>query len=300
MKTCKKDTLFQAEKSGNGVQPKGTYEDSKTAMAESLRLDLPPSPKHIEINNRLVAWEAYLGIGKVSSFPTMLHIGLNDVCNARCAFCMYDPERSTSNRVQVEDIKRAKWLKYVHTILPNAGLSDPLTHPEIAKILDAIHKNAPYIKMHLTTNASLLDNQLTSILAGYLSLIIVSLNAARKETYEFLIPPLKWEKTIGNLRDLQKVKAERQAHLPEIQAGYVLNKHNFEELPELPAVLASLDIRSARIIEMAVPGTIKSRALLTVDDVVPDDKQRVSSVFHEFRKECIKYNINLTQPMPKL
>lgn len=283
---------------GNKPVPPGTYEESLAAMERALEEDAPPSPEHIKINNRLVAWEAYLGIAKVKSFPTQLHVGLNDVCNARCAFCQYAPERSTANMIKADDLRRAKWLKYVRSFFPNAGLSEPLIHPEIEEIFEIVRDNAPHINMHLTTNVSLVSDRLLPVLVSNLNLMIISLNAARKETYEFLMPPLKWDRILRNLERIQEEKARQGRAHPELQAGYVLNKHNLDELPELPALLKSIGFTGCRIIELKVPEPIKSRELLTKDDVASHDKAHALKKFAEFESECRIHNIRLTQPLP--
>ncbi len=281
-------------------EPPGTYETALADMEHALEHDLPPSPRLIQINNRLAAWEAYLKIGKVKSFPSILHVALNDICNARCAFCIYSPERSTGKFVSAEDIRRAKWLKYVQAFFPNAGLSEPLVHPEITDILETVRENAPYINMHMTTNLSLLNDRLISSFVGHLSVLIVSLNAASRDTYEFLMPPLKWATVTANIRATVKAKQAANARLPEIQAGYVLNRHNFQELPTLPAVLSDLGVFATRIIEFAVPGPIASRKLLSFEDRIPNDRSAIEDVFGRFRHHCEAYGVKLTHPLPAI
>jgi MoaA/NifB/PqqE/SkfB family radical SAM enzyme len=289
-----------ADRRGMPPRPDGSYEHYKRIIEEAVKHDHPPSRDLIRANTRLATWEAFLGIGKVSSFPVKLHVALNDICNARCRFCQYAPEHATASMVRAADIRRAKWLKFVEAFMPNGGLSEPLIHPEIVEIMEQVHENAPFIQMFITTNASLLNDKIIRSFAGFLTEMFISLNAARKETYEFLMNPLKWERTLDNIKRLQKTKAEIGTDKPTMKVSYVLNKHNFEELPELPEVLASLGIGIARVMEMAVPRPIQSRKLLTIDDMVPDDRMRVNKVFSKFKEECTKHRISLTHPLPTL
>jgi wyosine [tRNA(Phe)-imidazoG37] synthetase (radical SAM superfamily) len=128
--------------------------------------------------------------------------------------------------------------------------------------------------------------------------MIISLNAARKESYEALMPPLKWDRILRNIERIQEEKARQGRDRPQLQAGYVLNKHNLDELPELPSLLRRIGVEACRIIELKVPKPIQSRALLTDEDVASHDRTLALRKFEEFEAECRAHDIRLTQPLP--
>jgi hypothetical protein len=285
---------------GHAIKPKGTYEFYKEVIETAVRTDAPPSPELIVANSRLAQWEAYLGIGKVSSFPVNLYLAVTDLCNARCLFCSYAPESSSARILRVSDIARADWLKFVECFYPNSALGDALVHPQIAQILGEVRRLAPFIKMGMTTNAALLTDEVIEAVVGHLSMMAISLNAARKETYEHVMSPLKWEVTLGNLQRLTRRMRELGTDKPDIQASIVVHKHNLDELPELPAVLSSIDIRKMRVLVMNVPKPIKSRQLYTGDDLVHHHPAKANAAFAELRAQCVQHGISLVSPLPVL
>ncbi len=280
-------------------KPPGRYEDWKTIVEEAVRTNAPPSPHLIEANIQLGAWEAYLGIGKVSSFPVYMHVTITDVCNARCGFCGYSPDISSNRRLKVEDIERADWLKFCKQLNPNGGLNEPLSHPQIAELLEAVRHQAPYIDMEMTTNASLMSDRLINVIVAYFKRMIVSLNAARKETYEATMPPLKWEKTIDNLRRLRDEKRRQKTRLPVVVASVVAHRHNLEELPELPELLDELGIECLRIQPMAVRMMATDRQLMNEADAIQSVPRLANWSFRALEANCERFGIRLTHTLPE-
>jgi MoaA/NifB/PqqE/SkfB family radical SAM enzyme len=100
-------------------------------MAAAVEEDYPPSHELIMANEQLAAWEAVLGVDRVSSFPVTVSVALTEVCNARCSFCAYVPERVAKEHVTLAEVQRADWLKFCKTFTPNGGgLGEPFAHPE--------------------------------------------------------------------------------------------------------------------------------------------------------------------------
>lgn len=287
-----------SDRFGEFPRPSGTYENAKAKMEAALRTNAPPSPELIKINAHLNRWESYLGIGQVSSFPLVLNAAINDICNARCLFCPYDPKEATPARLKIENLKNATWLKFVRTFRPNGALAEPLSHPEITEILELVREMAPYIELSLTTNASLMKPQLIEAITGFVSTMRISLNAACKESYEILMAPLKWEQTIDNLKRLEDAKIRLGTDKPRLIGSYVLNKHNFDELPELPALLSSIGIFTVSIVEMYIPPQSNSRKVFSKDDTLQADKEHIQHIYSKFHEECERYNVNLTAPLP--
>lgn len=285
---------------GTLARPPRTYGFYRDFIEHAVRTNAPPSPDLIQHNKHLASWEAYLGIAEVSSFPVRLYAAITDLCNARCTFCPYATENATGRQVQLADIERADWLKFVERFDPNSALGEPLIHPQIAEILETVRQQAPYIKLGLTTNASLLDARVISAVVGHLTSMVVSINAARKETYEAVMKPLKWEQTLGNLRALAEEKARLGTSLPEVQGSIVVHRHNLDELPEFPAVLRALGIDSMRLLVMTVPQPVESRRLFTTDDLVHQEPAKANRAFRDLVAEAERHGVRMVNRPPVL
>lgn len=294
------DHPLASRRRGRGPRPSGNYERHLEFIRNAIATDAPPSPELIAENKQLAAWEAYLGIGELSSFPVALHLAITDVCNARCLFCSYTPENATNRTVRLSDIARADWLKFVERFYPNSALGDPLVHPEIVPILRRIREQAPFVKMGMTTNAALLSNEIVEAITGHLHSMAVSLNAARRQTYEIVMAPLKWDVTIDNLKRLTSRMREQGTDKPEIQGSVVVHRHNLDELPEMPALLKSIGIDRMRVLVMTLPKPVASRKLYGPEDLIHHEPRKANRIFAELRQECAVHNVAIVGQLPTL
>ena len=281
-------------------RPPGNYEFFKWSIENAVQTDAAPSKKLIVHNKNLASWEAYLGVTEVSSFPVRVYAAITDLCNARCTFCSYATENATGRRIELADIERADWLKFVERFDPNSALGEPLIHPDIAAILEAVRRQAPFIELGITTNASLLGPRVIRAVVGHLSVMTVSLNAARKETYERVMKPLQWDDTLANLRALAEEKQRVGTNLPEVHASVVVHRHVLDELPELPRVVRSVGIDTMRVLVMSTPPPIASRRLYSQEDQIHHEPARANQAFRDLMVEAARHGVRLLHPLPVL
>ena len=176
--------------------------------------------------------EFSLQSAKLSSYPTYLSMNLIARCNARCRFCFYSEDYIPKGRITLADIKKMEWLKYVSTIDLYGGLGEPLLHPEFSDIVEYLYEQNPDRTLIFTTNGQLLTKEVSDRISGKIKNVTVSINAARKETYEFLMTGCSWERLMENLEYFQSVRRTK-SKLTTLSFSYVANKYNIEELPEL-------------------------------------------------------------------
>ena len=287
---------------GANIPPlRGQYEDWRSFIEDAVRLDAAPSRELIAANEMLAAWEAHLGVGKVSSFPITVGFSLTDVCNARCVFCAYVPERVVEERMSMDRLERADWLRFCKNYTPNGGgLGEPFAHPRILDALRIFKQKAPFLNFGSITNASLLSERIVAEIVGYVTYLYVSMNCARPETYERTMSPLKWDKLIGNLTALKAAKERLGTPLPRLRCGYVVHAHNLDELPEAPALLASLGFTDINVNFMTPPPHSENRSLYTAEDTVYRVPEKADAAFRGLEAECARHGIALVKPLPSL
>jgi wyosine [tRNA(Phe)-imidazoG37] synthetase (radical SAM superfamily) len=288
---------------GNFPALLGDYESWKSFIADAVDQDARPSPELIKANWMLAAWETHLRIAKVSSFPVSVGVGVTDVCNARCSFCAYVPERVANRKMTLEQFERADWLKFSRNFRPNgSGLGEPFAHSQIAEILAAIRRNAPFIWMDSITNGSLLRGKVLDAIVAFVQYLYVSVNAARAETYEKTMRPLKWDTLMRNLEDLKAAKARAGTDLPRLRAGYVCHVHNLEEVLELPRLLKSLGFEELNVNQMLVPPQFSSAdvPLMDIRDSIHTIPERADRVFRALEIEMRQQGLKLMKPLPSL
>jgi hypothetical protein len=278
---------------------RGGYEVWKAYIERAVREGAPASRELILANEQLAAWEAHLGIGRVASFPVTISVNLTEVCNARCSFCAYTPERVAAGRIKLEQIARADWLKFCKTFTPNGGgLGEPFAHSEIVEILEAIRKMAPYIKISIISNGSLLHDKAIAAITGFVDCLKISISAAKQETYERTMSPLKWDRTLSNLRRLRDEKQRRNTALPMLRAGYVLHTENVDELPQFPALIHALGFSELYVNVMNPPLPIASRQLMTRAQSVFNVPDVAAVRVAEMEAECARLGLRLIKRLP--
>lgn len=276
------------------------YETCKDFVAAAVRDDAPPSEDLVAANARLVMWEAQLGISEVLSFPYTVAFPLTDVCNARCAFCAYIPERVIGRSTGIREFEQLDWLKFVSSLNLNCGLGEPLIHPDFAEILAFLRRIAPHLRMSLISNASKLTPKSVDAMVGYLGYLKASINATRKETYERTMK-ISWDDTITGLKRLRDRKEELGSVLPRVRLSFVLHRENLDEILEAPALAKDVGAQSLNLFNM-VP--VQQRwsdrydRLMTSDDVIENDYEHSLSVMRQFKQECVRHGISIFGNVP--
>jgi len=288
------------EKRGPIPRLKGNYEQWDSYIRDAVAEDANPSLELIAANYQLAAWESHLTIGKVQSFPVSFSVALTDICNARCNFCAYTPERVTAHRISVDSIEITDWLKFVRLFRPNAQLGEPFAHPHVVSVFEAIRERAPFLDLASITNASLfLKPGVIELLVGNFSLLYISVNATSRETYERTMPPLKWDNFVANLTAVRDAKLERETLRPRLDAGYVLYKGNLNDLIALPEFLHRFGFTRVNVKPMMPPPRCStSDRLLTPDDSIFTEPAWADEVFRETEANAEKFGIEFVRPLP--
>jgi tungsten cofactor oxidoreducase radical SAM maturase len=120
------------------------------------------------------------------------------------------------------------------------GFGEPLTHPEMIRMISRCTSMGLAVEM--ITNGSLLNETtaLALIDAG-LDYLFVSLDGSDSASYENIRPGADYEEVVGNIKQLQRLKKERQKVLPRIGIEFVATKANFTRLPFMRKVVDELN-----------------------------------------------------------
>ena len=140
------------------------------------------------INQRLNNVECDVGCDELLSFPTSVGLNMTSTCNAHCVFCSYQPSMlKERDHITVEDLKKMTWLRYVKDFAIWGGIGDSLMNPEFLDCYRHLKAAHPHLAVTFSTNGIRMTRELCDELAGHLAHYNVSLNAARKETWEKLM-----------------------------------------------------------------------------------------------------------------
>ena len=184
---------------------------------------------------RAIAW------GKPTRGPLHAELDLTDRCNVACYFC------------NQQDVRTKEQISYEHLValideLASTGLKsvrlsgggDPLAHRDTGRVMDHLHARGIVVD-NLTTNGALMTAEIAERLARYEAReVIFSLNAPDEADYARMmqVKPPVFHKVLENIRRLVEIRGG--ADCPSIVVQFLLDRKNFEKLPEMYALGRSL------------------------------------------------------------
>lgn len=155
-----------------------------------------------------------------------LYLELTNRCNLNCKICYRHGWEETLQDIEfslLEKIYREiKHLDLKEIVL--GGIGEPLFYPYIKETIKLFSK----FNLTLTTNGSLLKDDLLEIVATKIKKLVVSIDGSF-EAYE-KIRGYPLTNLIENLKNLNKIKQELRSEYPLLLVEFVLSKENQEEL----------------------------------------------------------------------
>lgn len=164
------------------------------------------------------------------SRPMLLKVLPTLRCNVRCSMCFQDHDGAA-------DLGEGFWgeieqqLPYVHEITFQGG--EVTLDRGFRRFLDSYGLRAnPHVHLGLITNGTILDPALLKALSKVrINYVIVSLNAASRETYLAVAKKDMFYKVVENLRSWIKLGEQHELRKFLVYASFVVMRSNFRELP---------------------------------------------------------------------
>lgn len=205
------------------------------------------------INARMNELEFQSGKLELRSYPIYISINLIGLCNARCQFCYYADGHVDQSRLGLKEIKRMLWLKNVSTVDLYGGLGEPFLLKDFPDIIDHLRSRNPTQILLVTSNGQILSEALSRRLAGKLTQLNISINAATEKTYETLMQHCSWKNLMENLRTFQKINLVQQVPT-RLSFSYIATRTNIEELPRLAEIARDLGVNSVGMNQFSTGG----------------------------------------------
>lgn len=186
--------------------------------------------------------------GNFSKAPELeeLHFSYDGHCNLMCPSCRLDIQTMTSKQAEELDSLYNRCLKpYVKNAkhLCLSGCGEAMISPHSKKILQSFNQEEyPQLKVELRTNATTVNaNSWEKLGEGRKCIrhIAVSIDAAKKETFEKLRYPAKWDLVYENLKFIQSLRNSNQIDMFEFHV--VVQQDNVDELLDIVKMAIDLD-----------------------------------------------------------
>lgn len=189
----------------------------------SRKTSLEDNPKYNEYRRK---WKENPRKHITGDFPIHLDIESTAACNLKCPMCFqsFNPPKPGFMEMQLfKKLIDEGAEKGLCSIKLNFR-GEPLLHPKIADMVKYAKDNG-IIEVMFNTNATLLTEEKSRqlIIAG-LDKIICSVDGYTKEFYESIRRGATFEKTLENIKRIQKIKREMGTDKPVLRTQMVILK----------------------------------------------------------------------------
>lgn len=182
----------------------------------------------------------------LNSTPKFIFIQVAGPCNSSCVFCsrgknfeIFDLEIF---RKRFEDKLRFPLSRAEQIMLTGSG--EFLQLPQANKILDYFDTNFPHVAKAFSTNGSSLVPWVCDKIINSQSryTIHISLHASNSKLHNILTRSDNFDKILGNIRHLIKLKKDMKKGSPLINLVFVVTTLNIEDLPDFITLAHKLGV----------------------------------------------------------
>jgi len=218
---------------------------------EIIKVDWPWGDDHF----KAIIEQIHQGKTILETAPYIIGTASSGKCNLRCTMCVSHEDILKPD----EKFDELFYTKYLPEILPKlsrlqlAGNGEVLFNKNSRRFLQNLDASKyPSLKIKLITNANLFTPKIwETIKHNNFEEIIVSIDAARKDTYEKIRINGKWEVLLDNLIFISELR--QQGRFNNYTISYVVLRSNYEEIKEF--VQLGIDLSVDRILFQKVYGT---------------------------------------------
>ncbi len=173
---------------------------------------------------------------RYEKFPELISIEITSACNSKCVMCPRDQLTRKIQHIPLEIFDKiisdckGKPLKKINLF----WFGDPLCNPDVIYCLEKIRKELPQVKIYVSTNAELLDDNKTDeiIERNLIDVINFDIDGIKKETYEKIRVGVNFDRVIKNVHYFINKKKELHAKKPQIRATIIKMSGTANEIDE--------------------------------------------------------------------
>jgi MoaA/NifB/PqqE/SkfB family radical SAM enzyme len=193
---------------------------------------------------------AYYFIGRpLQKFPTLapypryIEVEMTSRCNKRCIICEHtwwqEPaaDLSLADFIHLTDQFNLRWINMT-------GEGDAFLNKDYLNMIRHVKKRGTSV--YLVDSFDLITKDIArELVRSGVDGIYISMDGAKKETYESIKVGCNFDKVVSNIRNLLEIKRELRSPIPEICFRFVINSLNADQMPDYVKLIRSLGPRQA-------------------------------------------------------
>ena len=265
---------------------------------KKLHAEMLQSADPAAVNRRLDDVKCNVGCDELLSFPPFVGLNMSSVCNAHCVFCSYQPSMlKERDYVALADLKKMTWLRYVKDFAVWGGIGDSLVNPEFLDCYRYLKAAHPHLTVTFSTNGIRMTGELCDEFAGHLGHYNLSLNAARKETWEQLMRSKGFDNACETFAHLARRRRELGANNPQMTLSMVLTRANVAEAVEFVELAARLGADKATFSHY-LTSTLVGRRDLAPEESLYAEKRRADDWLEKAAVRGAELGLRVFRPLP--
>ena len=209
----------------------------------------------------------------LKSKPRRLVFELTNACNLNCVMC---GRNASDFKLSVFNYEWFKWFEPMFDEIEEVtlmGWGEPTMHPQFVDMLALIDKHSA--RKYFCTNGMNLGKIKDALFEYKVDVFGVSLDGATDETNSRIRRGSDINKITGYLKDIVKIKKERNLSYPWINFVFCAMKSNIHELPDLVRLAADIGIEEVKVVYLTAFDNVLAK------EVLWDCKELVEKVFNE-------------------
>lgn len=214
--------------------------------------------------------------GKLQLVPEGLWLSITENCNFKCVGC-YTEGLFKKTYLSLEELKLmldGNDAKYNYISLTEG---EAFLHPALCEVIEYCKERHPEAKIDLVTNASVAIRGKYRRAISLVDSLGVSIDGARKETYESIRRGGNFERFLANTREIVAVQKET-GNPAVIEFSFTAMTTNIGELPDVVRIAADVGIKNvyAQAMEMRDQEIIDRVGPYHIDNMSSEDIYRIT------------------------
>lgn len=211
-------------------------EHELTAVLHRELFDQPPGDLDPALQPRWAAFrhayhKASAELLAPQDFPLQVDFELNAHCNLRCSFCTHGHQTVKKKLLGFDRFQKAidEGSRHGLASIKLNYINEPLLLPDLPAYI-RYAKEKGVLNTYFATNGILLDESMArQLIQAGLSKIMVSLDAATRETFHLMRGQDKYDRILDNILGLLELRKEMGTPYPLLRVNFLRTENNSHE-----------------------------------------------------------------------
>lgn len=196
-----------------------------------------------------IKYNYYLRSSGCSSYPSIIYVNINNVCNLKCKMCDVGQKVETSSFYQnlksENQLDIEEWKQFIDDIasfkpIVHINGTEPLLYKHLIEFIKYVRSKNLHCK--LTTNGVLLSKYAKQLIDADIQLINVSIDGPPAIHDLIRGVPGTFDKAYSGIKQIIYFKKQLNKNNPEIVINFTISSYNYECLVDTIAAFDGMDI----------------------------------------------------------